>query len=76
MTGEEHLKSSKDRALALCATGNLNAAVESMVSDIQKHPDTKFSDKSTTLGFLVLAVLRDVADGNRPAVEQWITGFN
>lgn len=41
MTREEHVKWCKDRAMDYVKHGDLLNAVTSMMSDMDKHPDTK-----------------------------------
>jgi hypothetical protein len=74
MTRAEHLAWCKDRALTELECGRLDHAAASMVSDLQKHPI--FEDEHALLGTMLLAVSRDVQNGDVEAVRRWIEGFN
>lgn len=68
MTREEHLKWCKKRALAHLPQ-DPREAVNSMISDIRKHPDTS----DNVLMALGLFALRQ---GNVKSARDYIVGFN
>lgn len=73
MTRQEHLAWCKQRALQYVATGDYNSAVTSMLSDLDKHPDTKDSAGG------ILAQLGMFELINRPtreSITRYIEGFN
>ena len=69
MTREEHLAWCKERALEYWKRGDLQNAVASMGSDLNKHPGTK--DVSS----LVMAGMLYVMEHDREGVKRWIEGF-
>jgi hypothetical protein len=52
-TREEHLAWCKERALAYVDSGDLNNAFASLVSDLNKHPDTA-GHAASELGLMML----------------------
>jgi hypothetical protein len=66
----EHLAWCKARALEYLDAGNLQDAVASMGSDLNKHPETGCPNVLMTLG-MMLMVNNDAA-----GVRRWIEGFN
>lgn len=66
----EHLAWCKQRALEYLDAGNLQDAVASMGSDLNKHPETGCPDVLMTPG-MMLIVNNDAA-----GVRRWIEGFN
>lgn len=69
-TREEHLAWCKQRAMEYAMRGDLDSAVASMGSDLNKHPETK--ENSPTLVILgMMLVMNHDADG----VRRWIEGF-
>lgn len=74
MNRAEHLQWSKDRAMECVDRGSLVEGVMSMMSDINKHPET--ADKGGALGMLGLLALRQATDGDRDGVIRFIKGFN
>lgn len=72
MTREEHLAWCKKRAHEYLDQGDLQNAVASMMSDMQKHPETAFDngDAMSQLG------LFSAMSGDRQAVKRYIDGFN
>lgn len=70
MERAEHLARCKQRALEYLDAGNLPDAVASMLSDMEKHPDTGVHPALGMLG------MRYITDGDAAAVRRWITGFN
>lgn len=68
-TREEHLAWCKERALKYVDEGELISAVSSMMSDLNKHPETKGNWSLMVLG--MMAVKEDAT-----AVRRWIEGFN
>ncbi len=69
----EHLAWCKERALDYLNRGDLPQAITSMVSDINKHPDTKMDGQ--TLGVLLLLAMLYVRDRDVAGVRRWIEGF-
>jgi uncharacterized membrane-anchored protein len=70
MTREEHLESCKQRARAYLDKGDVKNAVASMMSDLNKHPETAIGGILATLG-LHAAMTGDLAEARR-----YIEGFN
>lgn len=72
MERADHLKWCKERALQYLDDGNLVDAVTSMLSDLDKHPETRLGPGSvlSTLG-LHAAMSNDIGEARR-----FITGFN
>lgn len=66
---EEHLMRCKFRALEYVTKGDLQNAVASMISDMNKRDDTKVNP------FLVVLGMRYIIDGDSPSVVRWIKGF-
>lgn len=72
MTRDEHLAWAKKRAHEYVDIGELDNAIASMGSDLQKHPDWS----SDVVGPLcVIAVFFEKKNGP-DAVRRWIDGFN
>jgi len=71
MTREEHLQWCKDRALQYVQDRKLSEAVASMMSDLNKHPETAISNP-----FLTQLGMMEVMNGNTAGVRRWIEGFN
>ena len=74
MTRQEHLQWCKDRAMEYVKDGDLLQAVTSMMSDINKHPET--SDKGGVLGMLGILACQQAQAGDREGVVRYIQGFN
>lgn len=68
-TRDEHLQWCKDRALAYVDAGDLNNAVASMTSDLNKHPETAPN------AFLMLLGMQYSAAGDVAGLRRWIEGF-
>ena len=66
----EHLQWCKDRALEYWRAGNIQDAVASMVSDLNKHPETKTANQSM-MALGIIYVMQNDHDG----VQRWIEGF-
>lgn len=75
MTREEHMQWCKDRAMKYVESGDLLEAVTSMMSDMEKHPETKLAPDSI-LSQLGMLTAMDATRGDRAAVVRYITGFN
>ena len=75
MTREQHLKRCKDTAIEYVNAGDLLEAVTSMMSDLQKHPDTANS-KGGALDALGFMAAMQAQNGDRAAVVRYIQGFN
>jgi hypothetical protein len=67
---KEHLAWCKERALAYLDRGELEDAVASFMSDMNKHPDTKIPSMLGQLGML------ELMSKNAAGVRRWIEGFN
>ncbi len=72
MTRQEHLEWCKERALAYLDTGDLLNAITSMMSDLQKHDETKLRPDSP----LIQIGLMSVMSGDQEGVRRFIVGFN
>ena len=72
MTREEHLAWCKKRALEYLDKGDVENAIASMMSDMQKHDETKLISGSmlSAMG-LVIVISRDPQ-----AARRYIEGFN
>jgi len=71
MTRQEHLDWCKKRALEYVDRGDLQQAVASMLSDMNKHDETQ--DRSGALGMLGLF---EAGNGTAESVRRFIEGFN
>lgn len=71
MTRQEHLNWCKQRALEYLDRGDVANAVTSMMSDMEKHPETKVSSPTLNMLGLMAAQHNDVNEARR-----YITGFN
>lgn len=69
-TRAEHLAWCKERALEYVEAGDLDQAVTSMGSDLDKHPELKCNP------YLLMAGALDAQKGDARAVRRWIEGFN
>jgi hypothetical protein len=74
MTRAEHLQWCKDRAMEYVKEGDLLQAVTSMMSDINKHPET--GDKGGVLAMLGIMAAQQAQSGDREGVVRYIQGFN
>lgn len=70
MKREEHLAQCKKRALDYLNRGDLNNAVASMGSDLNKHPETK-----QVAPMLILLGMKYVMDNDWDGARRWIEGF-
>lgn len=72
MTRQEHMDWSKKRALEYLDRGDVVNAIASMLSDLQKHDETKLAEGSplTMLGMMT------AAGGNPSEARRFIVGFN
>jgi hypothetical protein len=71
MTRQEHLEWCKKRALEYLDKGDIPNAIASMMSDMQKHEETKFNNP-----MLNLLGLRAAQCGDREEARRYIVGFN
>ena len=71
MNREDHLEWAKERAHQFVRFGDLQGAVNSMSTDLMKHPEF---DKENVAFKANAASFFAVADGNR-AVTAWIDGW-
>ena len=69
-TRKEHLDWCKERALEYVDADDLINAVNSMTSDLSKHPETNGTWELMLLG------MYDANRGDKEAVRRWINGFN
>lgn len=74
MTRAEHLQWCKDRAMAYVDRGDLVNAVASMMSDLDKHEETKSTGGA--LAMLGIMAAMQAQNGDQAAVERYIKGFN
>ena len=72
-TREEHMQWCKDRAMDYVRRGDLLEGVTSMMSDMEKHPDTKLKPALSALG---IHAAMAATQGDRDMVERFILGFN
>jgi hypothetical protein len=73
-TRVEHLAWCKERALEYVDRHDLANAVASMMSDLNKHEETRLTGKMiATLGMVAAFA---VIDGDSRGVRRWIEGFN
>lgn len=75
MTRAEHLQWCKDRALEYLDPGedySPQEAVTSMLSDLNKHPDTSIASD----GILTMLGLKAIQSGDREEARRFIVGFN
>lgn len=72
-TRDEHLQWCKDRAMEYVKRGELLGAITSMMSDMEKHPETKLKPALTQLGMFAAM---QAQKGDRDAVERFILGFH
>ena len=73
-TRQEHLQFCKERAMEYVNRGELLEGVTSMMSDINKHPET--ADKGGVLAALGLMACQQAQAGDRAGVVRYIQGFN
>ncbi len=74
MTRDKHLQWCKDRALEYLDPGadySPQEAVTSMLSDLNKHPET-----SLTGGVLTMLGLKAIQSGDPQEARRFIEGFN
>jgi hypothetical protein len=69
-TRDEHLRWCKDRALEYWRAGDLQNACVSMVSDLEKHEETKNSN-SSLLALGIIYVTNNDYDGMKRWIEGW-----
>jgi hypothetical protein len=70
MTRDEHMALCKKRALAYLDDGDAKSAVASMLSDLDKHDETRQVGQAMgNLGLLYLM------NGDDLGVRRWIEGF-
>ena len=72
MTRKEHLAWCKQRALAYLDRGDLENALASLMSDMQKHPE----NRSAVQGFLPMVGMLAVREHDATKLRYWIEGFN
>ena len=70
MTRDEHLAWCKKRALEYVDDWDVRSAICSMMSDLQKHPETKDQNPAIMALGLLIATSRDELEARR-----WIEGF-
>ena len=72
MNRKEHLEWCKTRAIEYINNGDLNGAFVSMLSDMNKHPETE-NDPGHTMGMLMLM---NGQLSSRQQMLKFINGFN
>ena len=71
----EHLNFCKQRAREYVRKGDLVQAVTSMMSDLDKHPETKQAPGGALVMLGILA-MQQAQSGDREGVVRYIAGFN
>lgn len=71
LTRSEHLAWAKRRALEYVERGELDNAIASLLSDLQKHEETQ-----TSTGPLLLMMGVTEKERGPDAVRRWIEGFD
>lgn len=71
MTRDEHLKWCKDRAHEYLAIGDIKNAITSMMSDLDKHDETRCSNP-----FLIQLGMLAAMNNDRNEAKRFIDGFN
>lgn len=71
MTREQHMTWCKKRALEYLDRGDVQNAVASMMSDLQKHPETEVRDPALSMLGILAAQSGSVSEARR-----YIEGFN
>lgn len=74
MDRQQHLEWCKKRAHEYLARGNVQDAVASMLSDIDKHPETAL--KGPTRGVLGMVGMMAAANNDEREARRFIDGFN
>lgn len=74
MTRQEHLEWCKRRAHEYLKAGDVGQAVTSMLSDINKHPETALN--GATAGTLGMLGMMAAAKGDVAEARRFIDGFN
>ncbi len=72
MTRAEHLAWCKKRAMEYVDRGNILDGVTSMLSDLNKHPETKLPDDSPLRMLGLMAAMNN----NLNEAKRFIVGFN
>lgn len=67
-TRQEHLKWCKERAMEYVNAGDIQQGVTSMLSDLNKHPETQ---GSVGVGVMISLAVRDLDSAKR-----FVEGFN
>lgn len=75
-TRAEHLLWCKDRALEYVEHGDLNAALASFTSDMNKHEDTSTALRNDVGVTLIQLGVIAATSGNKQEMRNWINGFN
>jgi len=71
MTRQEHLEWCKKRAHEYLERGDVMNAITSMMSDMQKHPETKFNNPALNMLGMMAA-----QNGDEREARRYIDGFN
>ena len=71
-TRAEHLAFCKERALEYLNRGDVPNAVTSMMSDLNKHPETALSPNSPLIALGMIAVM----ERDQAGAQRFIEGFN
>ncbi len=72
MTRDEHLAWCKKRVLEYLNEGDVANAVTSMMSDLEKHPDTALKKGS----ILTMLGMQAIMSGDNDAARRFIVEFN
>jgi len=72
MNRAEHLQWCKDRAIEYIENGDIQEGITSMMSDMNKHPETR----SDTLNSLSLMMLTSGQLHSMHKAREFINGFN
>lgn len=76
LTYSEHMRWCKERALRYLDSGDTINAVTSMLSDLDKHPETSLTMREAFGLALAMDGLGKAQRGDSAAVRQWIEDFN
>ena len=75
MTRQEHLQWCKDRAMEYVNKGDLLNGATSMMSDLEKHDETR-QKPGSALSMLGIMAAQQAQNGDRDGVVRYIKGFN
>ena len=72
MNRQQHLEWCKKSAHEYLARGDVHSAITSMLSDLQKHPETKLDNGSP----LYMLGMMTIVSGDIKGAKSFIDGFN